>query len=119
MSFHIVSIDSPQCSLKVRSNFVSKLRAFALSFAMLTEYIQAAMRRAHYEIMEDGRFFGEIAQCPGAWGEGATLEDARDELQETLESWIIVGLRHGDRFEVIDGVDLNPRAAYAEADQTA
>ena len=86
---------------------------------MLTEYIRAAMRHAHYEIMEDGRFYGEIPQCPGAWGEGATLEEAREELRETLESWIIVGLRHGDRFEAIEGVDLNPRPAYAEADQTA
>lgn len=86
---------------------------------MLIEYIRAAMRQAHYEMMENGRFFGEIAQCPGAWGEGATLEEAREELRETLESWIIVGLRHGDRFEVIDGIDLNPRPAYAEADQKA
>lgn len=90
-----------------------------LSFAMLTEYIQAAMRQAHYEIMENGRFFGEIPQCPGSWGEGATLEEAREELRKTLESWIVVGLRHGDQFEVIDGIDLNPRPAYAEADQTA
>lgn len=74
---------------------------------MLTEFIRAAMRQAHYEITETGRFFGEIAQCPGAWGEGATLEEAREELRETLESWMVVGLRHGDQFEVIDGVDLN------------
>lgn len=86
---------------------------------MLTEYIQAAMGQAHYEMMEGGRFFGEIPQCPGAWGEGATLEVAREELRETLESWIIAGLRHGDRFEVIDGIDLNPRPACAEADQKA
>jgi predicted RNase H-like HicB family nuclease len=86
---------------------------------VLAEYIHAAMRQAHYEMMENGRFFGEIGQCPGAWGEGATLEEAREELRETLESWIVVGLRHGDRFEAIDGLDLNPRPAYAEADQTA
>jgi predicted RNase H-like HicB family nuclease len=85
---------------------------------VLTEYIEAAMRHAHYEKMESGRYWGEIPQCPGAWGEGATLEEAREELRRTLESWIIVGLRHGDQFEVINGLDLNLRPAYAEADQT-
>jgi predicted RNase H-like HicB family nuclease len=86
---------------------------------MLIEYIQAAMRHAHYEIMENRRYFGEIPECPGAWGEGATLEEAREELKGALESRIIVVLRHGDRFQPIDGIDLNPRPAYAEADQEA
>jgi hypothetical protein len=85
---------------------------------VLTEYIEAAMRHAHYEMLENGRFYGEIL-CPGTWGECATLEEARDELHGTLESWIIVGLRHGDRFEVIDGIDLNPQPMHAETDQAA
>jgi predicted RNase H-like HicB family nuclease len=85
---------------------------------MLTEYIQHAMRSAHYELMESGRFFGAISQCRGAWGEGATLEECRDELGEALESWLIAGLRHGDDLPVIDGIDLNPKA-HAETNQVA
>lgn len=85
---------------------------------MLSDYIRQAMRHAHYELMENGRFFGSIPPCQGAWGEGATLEECRDELREALESWIIVGLRHGDELPVIDGIDLN-RKEYAEADQMA
>lgn len=86
---------------------------------MLTEYIRAAMHHAQYELMENGRFFGKIPECPGTWGEGATLEAARDELESVLESWIICGLRHGDDFPVIDDIDLNPKPDfdYAEADQ--
>ena len=84
---------------------------------MLTEYIQAAMRHAHYELMENNRFFGSISQCRGAWGEGATLEECREELRGALECWIMVGLRHSDQLPVIDGIDLNAKA-YAEADQT-
>lgn len=85
---------------------------------MLTEYIQRAMRHGKYEIMEDGRFFGCIPACQGAWGEGPTLEECRDDLQGALESWILVGLRHGDPMPVIDGLDLNlSTTAYAEADQ--
>ena len=74
---------------------------------MLTEYIQSAMRRAHYELMESGRFFGSIPECRGAWGEGGTLEECREELSGALESWIFIGLRHGDTLPVIDGIDLN------------
>ena len=85
---------------------------------MLTEYLAHAMRQAHYELMENGRFFGSIPPCQGAWGEGATLEECREELAEALEAWIVTGLRHGDRLPVIDGIDLNAQA-YAETDQVA
>ncbi len=85
---------------------------------MLTEYLQQAMRHAHYELMENGRFFGSIAPCRGAWGEGDTLEECREELREALEAWVMAGLRHGDSLPVIDGLDLNS-APHAEADQMA
>lgn len=82
---------------------------------MLTQYIQQAMRHAKYELMENGRFFARIPECPGLWAEGPTLEECREELQSTLEDWIMIKLRHGDRFLVIDGVDINPQPDYAEA----
>ena len=86
-------------------------------FAMLTAYIRAAMRSAHYELTENARFFATIPACRGAWAEAATLEACRDELESTLEEWIMVKLRQGDEdFQVIDGVDLNPKPVYAEAD---
>jgi predicted RNase H-like HicB family nuclease len=88
---------------------------------MLTKYIEQAMRQAHYEAMEDGRFFGSIARCKGAWAEGATLEECRDELQRVLEDWILLGLHLGHKLPVIDGINLNrsvrKTASYAEAHQ--
>ena len=85
---------------------------------MLTEYIRAAMREAHYELMENGRYFGSIPSCRGAWGEGATLEEAREDLRAALESWIAVGLRHGHELPLVTGLDINVKAVaeYAEAD---
>ncbi|MGA2174196.1 MAG: type II toxin-antitoxin system HicB family antitoxin [Verrucomicrobiota bacterium] len=79
----------------------------------LTDYIQRAMHHAHYEIMENGRFFGSIPECRGAWGEGSTLEECREELAEAFEAWIMVALRHGDSLPVMDGIDLNVKE-YAE-----
>ncbi len=81
--------------------------------APLSAYIQVAMRRARYEIIEDGTFFGEIPECEGLWANGPSLEQCRDELQAALEDWIILGLRLGDRLPVIDGIDLNLRLEAA------
>ena len=51
---------------------------------MLTEYIQAAMRRAKYKLIdEEEGFFGEISECPGVWADAPSLEACRDELRET------------------------------------
>ncbi|MGD1095198.1 MAG: type II toxin-antitoxin system HicB family antitoxin [Bryobacteraceae bacterium] len=72
---------------------------------MLTDYIQAAMRHAHYEIIDDPKpFFGSIPPCEGVWANGETLESCREELQSTLEDWIVLGLRLGHPIPVIDGI---------------
>ena len=83
---------------------------------MLTEYISKAMHRARYELMENDRFSATIPDLKGLWAEAGTLEECREELQHTLEDWIVFKLRHRDSFVVLDGADLNPQPAYAEAD---
>jgi predicted RNase H-like HicB family nuclease len=77
---------------------------------MLTEYIARAMGHAHYEIMENGRYWGEIPGLQGLWADGETLEQCREALREALESWLIVGFRHGHHIPVMDGIDLNAKA---------
>ena len=73
---------------------------------MLTEYIQAAMRRAQYEILEDATFYGEITGFQGVYANAETLEDCREQLREVLEGWIVLGLRLGHPLPVVDGVSL-------------
>ena len=80
---------------------------------MLTDYIQAAMRRARYEILEDGTYYGEIPDCPGVYAQAETLEGCRDQLHEVLEDWIVLGLRMGHAFPVIDGISLGVEAEAA------
>jgi predicted RNase H-like HicB family nuclease len=64
---------------------------------MLTEYIQAAMGKAKYEILsDDGSYYGRIPGFKGVWANADTLEDCRQELKEVLEGWIVVGVRFGD-----------------------
>ena len=76
---------------------------------MLTSYILAAMRHAHYEIIDDPMpFYGSIPGCPGVWANGETLEACREELQSVLEDWIVLGLRLGHPIPVIDGLAVAP-----------
>jgi len=82
---------------------------------MLTDYIQAAMHKAHYEILPDGEgYFGRIPDLQGVWANADTLEACREELQEVLEEWIIVGLKMDSPIPIIDGIELKikDRAAF-------
>ncbi len=83
---------------------------------MLTNYMHQVMRRAHFEIMETGRFYGSIPGFQGVWSEGASLEECRDELVEVMEAWLIVKLRCGEDVPVVDGIDITcagKEVAYA------
>jgi predicted RNase H-like HicB family nuclease len=73
---------------------------------MLIKYIFAAMHKATYEILSDGTFYGEIPGFQGVYANAATLEACREELQEVLEGWIILGLRLGHSLPVVDRIDL-------------
>jgi predicted RNase H-like HicB family nuclease len=57
---------------------------------MLTAYIRAAMSKARYEILpDDGTYYGELPGFQGVYANAATLEVCRDELESTLEDWIL------------------------------
>jgi predicted RNase H-like HicB family nuclease len=61
---------------------------------MIVQYIQKAMEKAHYEIIDDDEpYYGEIPACPGVWATGKTLEECRRNLEGALEGWIIVRLQ--------------------------
>jgi len=77
---------------------------------MLTDYIQAAMRRAHYELFEDQPdepYVGTIPGLQGVIATGSSLEACREELQSVLEGWIWLGLKLGHTIPVLDDIDLN------------
>lgn len=62
---------------------------------MLTKYIVRAMHRATYELLSDASYYGEIPGFQGVYANAPTLESCREELQEVLEGWSILGLRLG------------------------
>lgn len=75
---------------------------------MLSTYLDAAMHKAHYELLPDGEgFFGSIPGLQGVWANANTLEACRTELREALEEWLLLGLRKGHPIPVMDGIDLS------------
>ena len=63
---------------------------------MITRYIESALRRARYEIIEDDKpYYGEIEGLQGVWATGKTLEECRENLAEALDSWLLFRLSHG------------------------
>ncbi len=76
---------------------------------MLTKYIHEAMKRATYEVMEDGEFFGEIPGFQGVWGSAKTLSDCQVDLQGALEGWLILKLwDNDDDIPVLGRLSLYP-----------
>jgi predicted RNase H-like HicB family nuclease len=79
---------------------------------MLTKYLQAAMKRAKYEILpEDKTYYGEIPGFQGVYANSDTLEGCREELQEVLEGWVMLSLAKNLPMPVVDGIDVNVKQA--------
>ena len=74
---------------------------------MLSEYLQAALRHARYEILrDDGTYYGEVPECPGVYANANSLEECREELREVLEEWILFRVHRHLPLPVIDGIEL-------------
>lgn len=79
---------------------------------MLTKYIQAAMRHAHYEILpDDGTVYGEISSLQGVWANADTVEACREELQEVVEDWLLLKIADHDPLPTVDGISLTIEVA--------
>jgi predicted RNase H-like HicB family nuclease len=71
---------------------------------MIVEYINAALEKAKYEIIDDEEepFYGEVPELRGVWATGKTLEECRRNLAEVIEGWIIIRIKKGLPIPPID-----------------
>jgi len=61
---------------------------------MLIEYVEEALRRARYEMIQDDEpYYGEVPALKGVWATGKSLEECRETLKEVIEGWLLVSLR--------------------------
>ena len=64
---------------------------------MLTAYIKAALRKAHYKILPDGEgYFGTIEGLQGVWANAETLEACRENCERPWRS----GLSSASRWDI-------------------
>jgi predicted RNase H-like HicB family nuclease len=63
---------------------------------MLIEYVEEALRRTRYEIIDDEEpYYGEIEELRGVWATGKTLEECRNNLKDVIEGWILLSIKRG------------------------
>jgi len=76
---------------------------------MLLEYIQEALNRARYKMIEDEEpYYGEVPDLPGVWATGVTLEECRENLRDVVEGWVMVRLQRGLSMPALGGRELVP-----------
>jgi len=74
---------------------------------MLLEYINKAMIKAHYEILQDdSAYYGEIPGFEGVYASASDLETCRNELKEVLEEWILLRVSRNLEIPELAGISL-------------
>jgi len=74
---------------------------------IITEYVDAAMREAEYEELEENEgFTGTIPELEGLIGYAKTLELCKVDLREALEGWLLVSFHHHLPVPPKCGIDL-------------
>ena len=73
----------------------------------ISDYITKAIQHTAYEYCEETKSWGAyIPQLPGCWAQGTTIEDARSELIEVIEGWLILALQFNDPIPELDGLAI-------------
>lgn len=78
---------------------------------MFAEYIQAALERAQYKIIDDEEpYFASVPELPGVWASGKTIEECRRELISVIEGWVLLRLRMGRSIPSVAGITISVSA---------
>ena len=80
---------------------------------MLSEYIQKALNKTRYKLLDDGTWFAEIPDFEGVWANAATVEECRHEIVEVLEEWLVLKIRDRDPVPEIEGVGIQIKEVLA------
>jgi predicted RNase H-like HicB family nuclease len=96
-----------QCNILSTKAFNFKVQ----NIFMLTEYLSAAMHKAHYELLPDDKvYYGEVPGFEGVYATGTTLEECREELLATLEDWLLLSIHKNLPVPVVDNISLEVKS---------
>src|SRR5260370_30430271 len=78
----------------------------------LSEYIAEILKNAVYEKGEQlDVIVAEAPDLPGCLTQGATFEEARANLVDAIEVWLLSGLRNGEDLPMVNGCPFAITAA--------
>jgi predicted RNase H-like HicB family nuclease len=80
---------------------------YVIVFDMLTSYIENLIKKAKYEILNDGTYYGEIPSVQGVWANEDSLWLCEQTLRQALEEWLVIKLRLNDKLPIVGKVNLN------------
>jgi predicted RNase H-like HicB family nuclease len=82
----------------------------------LREYVQEALKNAVYEKdTEVDAVAAWIPDLPGCFAQGRNFEEAREDLIDAIELWVMLALMDGDEIPVINGCRLAVTAQRRKA----
>lgn len=81
---------------------------------MINEYLNKQLGKAKFKKLQDGTFFGSIPGFPGVWANKRTLKEAKKELQEVLEEWLLLKIRSRERIPGLD-IKFDRRSMFKHA----
>jgi predicted RNase H-like HicB family nuclease len=85
-----------------------------LPVRLVEAYADLACRHARVRQVDPGVWFATVVGLEGAWGDGATEEEALQSLREAIIGWVAVKRRLGiGDIPLMEGIDLNPPEAKA------
>ncbi len=81
--------------------------------ATLREYLAETLKNATYEKGEVlNVVIAEAPDLPGCFTQGSSFEEARENLIDAIEVWIMSALQCGEELPVVNGYRLAISAAY-------
>lgn len=78
---------------------------------MISRYVEAALRGARYDKLDDGTFYGEVPRLRGVLASANSLEACRDQLAEVVEEWVLVRVARGLRVPAVAGIEVRVKRA--------
>ena len=75
---------------------------------MFAQYIQAALEKAEYEVIDNpDPYYAHVPGLVGVWATGKSFEECRNELIEVIEEWIVAKLQWGQTIPPMGGLSIS------------
>lgn len=74
----------------------------------INSYVDGILKKAKYEYGKaTDSWCASVDILPGAYAQADTLEEARNQLAEVIEEYILVSLANGDKLPTIDNLNFS------------